>query len=380
MATSCGSSSSEASAVPPLMTKSQASSAMKSQRCRPRRALLVTCVSLALVWVMSAPTAHDLTALSLPGRKKKSRRFVKRMGDNELILSLSFPPFKVRKIPPKPCRLQSLSAQVESPHESLLQFPFRTDNSVSAALEFPRVDGRLAVSVKDPVIDLENTDDALQAAEVSYSQRVPKAGVLGGRLSSDGEWGLSIDREVPNLGLVHGDINSNSDWSLDLHADYPRFRGITPEVSYGFTQDGVRVKAMLSAPLTKNLQANYSIANDAGNYKPQEFDHRMLLKYSKGAQSLATQAQYNSQLPSKPVRASATYAVAGRPGVFSATASLDKYSLRARSKLVEAGVTLDHATGKPTGQAAVDARLGKVVGGVLLGNGDKPKFRVGLKL
>jgi len=350
------------------------------RRSNLRHVVLAACLGLVVAWLLEADRA-DATAFSLLGKQKKKNKIVwkKQLQGQELLVKTGWPFFSIQKIPPKRVVFDTASAMVETTRDDVLQFPFRTDNKAKLSIAFPRMDGRLGLSFKDPVLDLDS-DEIPHVLEVDYTQKVPKVGQVTGRLSSEGDWGLVLNRDVKNVGKVRGEIDSDSEWAVDLLADYPSIRGITPQVRYGLTQDGARVAAKLSAPLTKKAKASYAVANNAGNYKVQDLSHDLSLDYAPStSQKLRLQAAYNNQL-GKPLQASATYVRGSRDAQLSATATLRNYNVKAWTRKAEVGMTLNHEGGKPVGSPTFDMRVGKVVGGVQLNQDKSPTYRLGIQM
>lgn len=294
------------------------------------------------------------------------------------------PRVELRKTPPSPLAPGPLSMDVEGPlGRDFAGFPFTTRNVGSVQLKFPRIAGALKLSLEDPATGASVDGEEQQpAAEASYEQRVPGIGDVSVRGRSNGEWGASFSREVEDIGRLSGMVNSQLDWSIDLDSAYPPVRGLVPSITYGATQDGMRVRVAAEGKLDKNLHGSYVVQNEAGQYSPADLRHDAKLTLSSGSKRhvLEAQGSYDRKLAQVPVRGSLAVSTQMKPMTFGASVDFDRYRLRAAAgpaQVVAAVARKAEESGSRP--AELELKLGKVSAVALLGRAE-PRLRLGLAL
>jgi len=272
------------------------------------------------------------------------------------------PSLQLRKTPKKPLSLAvggSVDSSVEN--KDLLGFPFTTQNTGVLQIGFPRVSGRLQLSVEDPA---SGSDEEQQGSmELSYLQQLGD-GEFAGKLRSNGEWSASLAKEVEEIGNFRGSLNSQLDWSADLDTSYPAVKGLVPSVTYGANQDGMRVHASVSGDLKKrNIHGSYSLRNIPGKYAPTEFIHEAKVKVSSAGSrhQLEAVGNYDRNFLKIPVRGSLTYGLHTRPAVLEASVDFDRYRLRAQTLRAQAMAAVARVPDE-NGQrpAELELKVGKV--------------------
>jgi len=359
-----------------------------------RVALLLAAVGLLPValgpWALSEAAAGSTQALTLPEWKENKvlfthsgyeLRVMPRKTKNKV--GKAIPKVLFREIPPQPVSLVSAMGSVESEMDKeMMGFPFTTDNAGSLAVGFPRVKGLLKLSLQDPPVSAE-LEDAVKAAELSYEQRVKGVGHVGARVKSNGEWTASVDRMVEDIGHLHTTLNSQLDWSVDLDTSYAPVKGISPAVSYGATQDGMRVRAKLNGVVAQGTTGMYQVQNLPGKYTPMDLVHDARLEYSSasGRQSVTAEGQYDRRLPKRPIKGTLSYAVHTSPVTLTAAVDFERARLKAATRFgqVTAAVGLK-APAKGEGQrpAEIGVKLGPVSAQARLNGSRKPRLRLEL--
>mmetsp|Transcript_21372 Transcript_21372/g.47324 ORF Transcript_21372/g.47324 Transcript_21372/m.47324 type:complete len:372 (+) Transcript_21372:76-1191(+) len=326
----------------------------------------------------SLPSAISLPELDiLKGKSRSKLLFSYR--EYELWLKQKrnqmVPRLKVRKTPPKPVTVKSVSSSVEGLlGKELMGFPFTTTNDASVQLSFPRIGGLLSLGMTDPPASLD-AEAAPRGAQASYRQTVPHVGDVSAQVRSDGEWSTSVDRPIEDLGTLHATFNSQRDWSADLEKGYSPYKGVTPTVTYGATQDGMHVRLQMDGQVTKNLEASYALQNPAGQYSPVEFLHdcKLTLSTSGKGQSLTARGSYDHRLPKLPVRGSLTYVAKIRQATLEGSADFDSLQLRCRLPNAQMATLVDRRTLKP---AAIELGIGKVSAVAKMVD-NKPRIQLG---
>jgi len=291
------------------------------------------------------------------------------------------PRVELRKKPPRPLGAGPLAASVEGPlGRDFAGFPFTTSNAGSVQLDFPRIGGSLKLGLEDPATGASvGGEEQLNAAEASYEQRVPGLGDVSVHGRTNGEWGAAFKRQVEDLGSLSGSVNSQLDWSIDLDSSYPAFRGFTPSITYGATQDGMRVNARAAGPLAKNLLGSYGVQNEAGQYAPTDLRHdaKLTLSSGRGTHVLEAEGTYDRKLSQVPVRGSLAYSARMKPVTLEASVDFDRYRLRAKAGPGQVTAVLARKP-EETGNrpAEVELKLGKVSATALLGADER--LRLGI--
>jgi len=358
------------------------------QRSGGRAALLLAAVGLLPValgpWGLSE--AESTQAGLLPEPLKKDKVLFQKQG-YELRLSprrSNSPVFKAvpkivfRKIPPQPISLVSASGSLESNlDKEIAGFPFTTSNTGSLALGFPRAQGVVKLSLKDPPA---SDDDVLQSAEISYEQALPGAGQVGARVTSKGDWVAFWNHKVEDIGNLRTTLNSQLDWSADLDTTYPAVKGIHPTVSYGATQDGMRVRAKVDGGLA-NAYGSYQVQNEAGKYQPRDLVHDARVVYTQGRNSIEADGKYDRRLPKRPFKGSLSYVARTKPGTLTASVDLDRYRLKADTGYAQVSAAVAHNAGDGKGYLGgrpteFGVRTGPVSAEVRLNGSRQPRVRL----
>mmetsp|Transcript_71462 Transcript_71462/g.115296 ORF Transcript_71462/g.115296 Transcript_71462/m.115296 type:complete len:367 (+) Transcript_71462:94-1194(+) len=366
---------------------------MEPPRRRPRgpkgllRFVTLAGSLLSLVWLspLEAPTA----AVAIFAKGKNKKVLVQYKGFELLLFKgkgkVPIPSLKLQKIPLKPLSLGA-AGSVESSMsiDDLQGFPFTTKNSGTLKIGFPRIAGRLQLRYEDPPRGAD-IEDAQPVLEASYEQKAA-GGEVAGKVRSNGEWSASFGREVEDVGHLRGGMNSVLDWNVDLDTSYaPVLKGrVTPTVSYGATQDGMRVHARADGYPAKGVKAFYAVQNIPGKYAPADFLHNAQVTASSADLKHTVEAagSYDRKFPKLPVRGSLKYVRRTRPATMEASVDFERYRLRARSNLGEVtaavGRTADENGGRP---AELELRAGKVAAVAMLEPGSsKPRMRLDIGL
>jgi len=323
-------------------------------------------VMLALLAVCTwASQAQGVAALLGGGKGKRTKVLLRAQGFELLFRrgkgKIPIPSLQLRRTPKQPLSL-AVGGSVESGMSTgdLLGFPFTTQNNGILQIGFPRFSGRLQLSVEDPASSAD--DDGQGAVDLSYVQTLG-AGEFAGKLRSNGEWSASVAREVEDIGHFRGSLNSVLDWSADLDQSYPAVKGFVPSVTYGATQDGMRVRASLEGDLKKNVHGSYSLRNIPGKYAPMDIIHQAKVKVSSAdsRHTLEAVGNYDRKFLKIPVRGSLTYGLKTRPATLEASVDFDRYRLRAQTSRVQASAAVARAPDEKGQRAAeLELKVGKV--------------------
>mmetsp|Transcript_77257 Transcript_77257/g.136340 ORF Transcript_77257/g.136340 Transcript_77257/m.136340 type:complete len:369 (+) Transcript_77257:74-1180(+) len=344
------------------------------QRPNGAKALVLTLAlfGAALSACSMASQAQGLAALLGRGKPKRTKVLLEAQGFQLLFHrgkgKVPLPWVQLRRTPKKPVSF-AVGGSVESgmSTKDALGFPFTTQNNGILQIGFPRFSGRLQLSMEDPASTAD--DDAQGSMELSYLQALGPgrfgagAGEFGGKLRGNGEWSASFAREVEDIGKFRGSLNSQLDWSADLDQSYPAVKGMVPSVTYGATQDGMRVRASVDGDLKKNVHGSYSLRNIPGKYAPMDFIHEAKVKVgSSGArQTLEAVGSYDRKFAKLPVRGSLTYSLKTRPATLEASVDFDRYRLRAQTARAQAAAAVARVPDENGQRAAeVELKVGKV--------------------
>lgn len=346
------------------------------RRRRPRAGLALLPLLPLLPLCLGPPAAGP----ALLGRQRP--RVLLKYRDHELLLrprapGRLLPRLELRRTPPRPLALGPAAGSAEGPlGGELLGFPFTTRNAASLQLGLPRVSGRLTLSAEDPAAADEESQ---RAAELAYEQPAPGLGDVSARLRTTGEWQVAFSRQVEDLGRLRGSLNSQRDWSLDLDSTYPPVRSLLPSVSYGATQDGVRVRAGLQGPLSARLDGSYSLQNQPGRYAPADLRHEATLRLSSpgGRQALAAAGTYDRALPKAPVRGSLTYTAQAGPAALEASVDGERYRLLARTAHGQLAAQLGRGKEGEARPAELELRLGRLSATAQLGERRRVRLALG---
>jgi len=332
----------------------------------------------ALGAVLCLSLHSQAPAAALFARGAKRRRLVELKGWEVLLLKgkgkVPIPGLKIRKIPLKPVTL-SVGGSTKSSlsKKDMLGFPFTTQNIGILQIGFPRIAGRLRLALDDPTTG-PSSDDAHGVAEMSYEQQLKHDGVFSGKLRSNGEWSAALSRDVEDLGHLRGGLNSQLDWNIDLDTSYPAVKGVSPSLTYGATQDGMRVKADLESQLTKNLHGSYAVQNLPGKYSPIDLLHDVKLTLSPAKQKHAMEvaARYDRKFAKVPVRGSLTYRMQTRPASLETSVDFDQVRLKARTAKAQLTASLSHKADEDGFRPAeVEVKVGKLAASAQLQRGQK---------
>lgn len=294
---------------------------------------LLMLFALASTLFLSVVKAPPTTFLSKRHHHRGKKQVLFRKFGYELIMSpakgkVPIPDFQFRKIP-----LELLTfgfgglAESDATKNAITGFPFTTDNTVSLQLGFPRIGGGFRLGLEDPALSAEGADSTQQLLSMGYQQRLPGGGQLASWLKTTGEWGAAFRHEVEDIGIVTGGLNSQLDWNLDLNTTYPTVKGFTPSVSYGATQDGMRVNARVDKDISKRWHTSYTVQNIPGKYSPVDFVHDGVVRFASGPHSLQATASYDRQLLKKPLQASMSYTFQKRRMALRALLDSQRYQL-----------------------------------------------------
>lgn len=368
------------------------------RRLRPRSggkaALLLAAFGLLPValgpWSLSEAGADSTQALTLPRLKKDKVLFTNRGYELRLqprksknAVGKAIPKVVFRKVPARPVTFSSAGFGTDADlDKEMLGFPFTTSNTGSIGLGFPRLNAELKLKAEDPPISAE-LDDATKSAELELTHSTSLGGDLSLGVKSTGKWGASWNRKVEDIGTLHSTLNSDLDWSLDLDTTYPKHKGVKPYVTYGATQDGMRVRAKAEGAPVKGAYASYQVQNLPGKYGPVDFVHDGKLAYTSGRQTLTAEGTYDRKLPKRPVKGSLSYVVKSKPMTMTASVDFDRYRLKAESgpAQLSAAVGLKATSGSgPLGgrPAELGAKLGPVSAQAKLAGSKKPRVRLEL--
>lgn len=352
---------------------------------RGKAALLLAAAGLALSpWGLGE--AESAQAVVLPELKSEKVLFTGQGYELKLQPRKTKSPLKVipkvvfRKIPAQMLKFVSASSSVESElGKDLAGFPFTTNNKGSIAMGFPRVNGVVKLSLEDPPIGADE-DAAGGGAEVSYEQTIKGVGQVGARVSSKGDWTATWNRKVEDVGNLHTSVNNQLDWTADLDTAYPAFKGVKPTVSYGATQDGMRVKAKVEGAPVANTYGSYQVQNEAGKYQPRDLVHDARLVYTSGPSSVQADGKYDRSLPNRPYRGSLSYVLRAAPATLTASVDFDRYRLKAATD--KATLTAAVATKAGDGNGFLGGRttelgmkMGPVAAEAVLKGSKKPRVR-----
>lgn len=252
------------------------------------------------------------------------------------------PQLDFRKTPLKAVSFTGASASVhgELSGSSFRGFPYTTRNLASISLGLPAMDAKLQIALEDAATAGGDIESPQTAAELTYEQQVAGLGSIGLRARSSGDWAATLGRAVEDIGFVNGSFNSNLDWSLDLEQAYPDVKGISPSLTFGATQDGVRVKGVVDADLTKSIHGSYAVSNTAGKYSPATLIHETRLTMARGPHTLEAEAAYNRDFAKIPFKGSVAYSVKVKPGTLQARLYHDsRYDVVAKAKYLQAGLS-----------------------------------------
>lgn len=345
---------------------------------------------LALVGAVAFSSTCNGPAASLFARSPKKKVLFQARGYELLMIEgkgkVPIPSLKFQQVPPKPL-IVSGSGSIESGASKgeLIGFPFTTQNAGTIQLGFPRIGGRLTVAVKDPPQD-PDAEEMPSTREISYEQSAPGIGDITAKVRTNGEWGASISREVEDIGQFRGGFNSQLDWNLDLETSYDPVYGLTPSVTYGATQDGMRVKAHVEGDYEvkkNNLHASYTLQNIPGKYSPTEFLHDANLRLStpNKRHTLEATASVDPQFSNSPVHSSFSYALQTSPATFEASIDQKRYRLKVKNSRAEVSAAIGYRSSSEESTqgkrpAELELRLGKVATQVRLDGNSKPRVRV----
>mmetsp|Transcript_25293 Transcript_25293/g.57075 ORF Transcript_25293/g.57075 Transcript_25293/m.57075 type:complete len:365 (+) Transcript_25293:67-1161(+) len=345
----------------------------------PKLLALALLSTLLLSWsvVKAPPTAF----LSKKHHHKGKQQVLFRKFGYELVMSpgkgkVPLPGFQFRKIPLEPWTL-SVGGQAESDasKSALTGFPFTTDNAATLLLGLPRIGGRVRIGLEDPALSSEG-EDTSQQMEAGYEQRLPGGGRLAARMRSTGEWGASFLHEVEDIGEVRGGLNSQLDWNLDLNTTYPEVKGFTPSVTYGATQDGMRVHARVDKDFSKHWHASYDLQNIPGKYSPVDFVHDGAVRFTAGPHTLQATASYDRQLLKRPVQGSVSYALQTRHAALQASLDSQQYQLAMRAGPAKVAAVLSRANEEGERPASLELRVGQAAATILADGTNKPRIRL----
>eukprot|EP00930_Biecheleria_cincta_P078401 TRINITY_DN65848_c0_g1_i1.p1 TRINITY_DN65848_c0_g1~~TRINITY_DN65848_c0_g1_i1.p1 ORF type:complete len:384 (+),score=85.42 TRINITY_DN65848_c0_g1_i1:47-1153(+) len=337
-------------------------------RCLRRAPKSVYLLLAALGAVLSLSLGIQAPA-ALFARGAKSRRLAEFKGWELLVLKgkgkVPIAGLKLQKIPLKLVTLAiGGSTQSTLSKKDMLGFPFTTQNTGSLKIGFPRISGNLRLTLDDPTTG-PSSDDVQGAAELSYEQQLKQNGAFSGKLRSSGEWGAAFHRDIEDLGHVRAGLDSQLDWNLDLDTSYPAIKGVAPSLTYGATQDGMRVKLNLESQLTKNLQGSYTVQNTPGQYSPIDFLHDVKLTMSSEKKeqkhAIEVAANYDRKFGKVPVRGSLTYRMQTKPASLETSVDFDRVSLQARTAKAQVRASMSHkADENGFRPAEVEVKVGKL--------------------
>jgi len=348
-----------------------------------RGALRIVCLS-SLAVVLSHTVMGQSSNLPTAGLFSRSRQeyFRYQIKDYELALYKGkvIPRLSFRKIPARPVNIASISSSVESTADKEMSgFPFTTMNTGSIQFGFPRVDGKLKLSMEDPPLSAD-AEDTAKVVDLEYAQTVPGLGDVTAKARSTGEWGASLTRDIEEVGKLRGSLNSQFDWSIYLDKTYTPVKRITPSFTYGATQDGLYVRAQMDAALDKAAAAMYSVQNAPGKTSPSELQHdcKLSLSSSSNRHVLEMKGLYSSKLPKMPFRGSLTYLTKIRSGTLEATVDFDNYHLKCLMPYGQVAAKIARVMEDDARPIEVDLRLGKVSAKASMkGGSESPRVRLG---
>mmetsp|Transcript_137108 Transcript_137108/g.238304 ORF Transcript_137108/g.238304 Transcript_137108/m.238304 type:complete len:355 (-) Transcript_137108:91-1155(-) len=303
------------------------------RRRSPRRvAGLLLCIAVPLLTSsLGGPSAFIDKLIKIKGDG-----VLFRYQDYELRLSEAFPYLTLQRVPLRPISLSFVTSQ-EGTLDDFRGYPSLTKNSGTLSVDVARpVQSKLSVSYEDP------PDAAPQVGTVLYQQRVPGIGDLSSKVNSMGEWALGLKRRLWGLGELSGVVDSEFDWSVALDKTYPALGGVRPSVSYGATQDGMRMNVTLDTSPDKNAHARYSVRNLPGQYQPADLIHtgKLALAAAERAHVLEAEGTYDHRFSKMPVRGSLSYTARTRPGQLRASVDFDRYRLSAQSLGAEVAASI----------------------------------------
>jgi len=337
-------------------------------RCLRRAPKSLNLFLAALGAVLSLSLSGQAPA-ALFARGAKRRRLAEFKGWELLVLKgkgkVPIPGLKLRKILPKPVTL-AIGGSTGSTlnKKEMLGFPFTTQNTGSLQIGFPRISGSLRLALDDPTTG-PSSEDVQGVAEMSYEQQLKQNGAFSGKLRSSGEWSAALHRDIEDLGHIRGGLDSQLDWNLDLETSYPAVKSVAPSLTYGATQDGMRVKVDLESQLTKNLQGSYAVQNIPGQYSPIDFLHdaKLILSSEKQKHVVEVAANYDRKFGKVPVRGSLTYRMQRQKSPASLETSVDFEHVRLKARTAKAQITasLRHkADENGFRPAEVEVKVGKL--------------------
>lgn len=295
-----------------------------------------------------------------------------RYQDYELRIAEAFPFMRLHRVQTKPISLSFATSQ-EGTLDDFRGFPSLTKNSGTLSIAVARpAESTLSLSYEDP------PDAAPQVGTVFYQQRVPGIGDLSSKVNSMGEWALGLKRELMGLGELSGAVDSQFDWSMVVDKTYPALGGVRPRVSYGATQDGMRMNLSLDTSPDKSAHARYSVRNHPGQYTLADLIHegKLALSTAGRAHVLEAEGTYDNRLSEMPVRGSLSYTANTRPGQLRASVDFDRYRLS--TKTLGAEVTASIArTAMQDGvrHKELEVKTPKLTAAAIFARG-KPRLRV----
>lgn len=353
---------------------------------RGKAALLLAAAGLAVSsWGLG--DAESAQAAALPELKKEKVLFTGQGYELKVMPRKTKSPLKAipkvvfQKIPAQMLKFVGASGSVESDlGKDIAGFPFTTANKGSVAMGFPRVGGVVKLSMEDPPLSADE-DAAAGAAEVSYDQTIKGVGQVGARVSSKGDWVATWNRKVEDVGNLRTTLNYQLDWTADLDTAYPAYKGVKPTISYGATQDGMRVKAKVEGAPVANTYGSYQVQNEAGKYAPRDFVHDARLVYTAGANSVQADGKYDRSLPNRPYRGSLSYVVRAAPASLTASVDFDRYRLKASTDKVTLSAAVATKAGDGSGllggrTAELGVKMGPVAAEAVLKGSKKPRVRL----
>lgn len=298
--------------------------------------------------------------------------------DYQLVVILKkrtlIPQIFVRPTPPPPVALKAPGFAVEGEMASLRGFPFTTTNKGSVQIGFPKVEGKLRITLKDPPASLD-AEDSRPSLEVSYAQKVP--GLDEASVSiSNGDWKATFAKNLEDIGNVHGWVDSQLDWRADLDTSYPPVKGVTPSVTYSATQDGMALKAKVQGALHAKIHGSYEVGNSPGKYAPVDFRHDATVTATSGAHTLAMQGIYDRRLPKLPVWGALRYKTNIKGAELEGSVDSDRYRLsasRGGARMSASAVRKGAIAAKPVD---LEVQLGQVAASAHLVEGAEPRFRL----
>eukprot|EP00440_Ansanella_granifera_P037100 gb/GFBE01040262.1/.p1 GENE.gb/GFBE01040262.1/~~gb/GFBE01040262.1/.p1 ORF type:complete len:367 (+),score=63.19 gb/GFBE01040262.1/:1-1101(+) len=349
------------------------------------QASLLRVVAIGALVGLLSPWEQIPGPAALLGRSSRSKKVLFQARGYELLVckgkgKLPLPSLQFRKVPKQLVAFAAGGSVASSASKSdVLGFPFTTQNVGVLQISLPRLGGRLRLTSEDPPSG-PAAEETPGSSEVFYEQHAQGLGEISGRVRSNGEWNVALSHEVEDIGRFRGSVNSQLDWSVDLDTTYPPVKGMTPSVTYGATQDGMRVNAKVEGQVAKNVNVAYAAQNAPGKYAPADILHDGKVKVSSGKHSVEVSGSYDRKFSKIPVRGSLSYTLETTPVTLDASVDFDKYRLRARGArgqvAAAVGRQADESGHRP---AEVEVKVGKVSAVTSLEAGSsEPRIRLSL--